>query len=74
MNAGVKTHNGQEYSLLLYDCGSGTNPYSHGVSAFGLYNRYVVIAELPVTSDFDGNEEEMLSGFLDRCHLGRPEG
>ncbi len=68
-----ETHNGQEYSLLLYDCGSGTNPYSRGVSAFGLYNRYVVIAELPVTSGFDGNEEDMLSVFLDRCHLGRPE-
>ena len=68
-----ETHNGQDYSLLLYDCGSGTNPYSRGVSAFGLYGSYVVIAELPVTTAFEGDEEAMLSGFLDCCHFGQPD-
>lgn len=65
-----ETHNAQEYSLLIYDVASDTNPYSRGVSAFGLYGKYVVIAELTATETFDGDVETMLSDFLDKCHFG----
>lgn len=66
-----ETHNDRDYRLLLYDCGSDTNPYSRGVSAFALYGKYVVIAELTCTEAFDGDEEAILSGFLDKCHYGK---
>ena len=68
-----ETHNGQDYALLLYDTASETNPYARGVSAFGLYGKYVVIAELTVTDAFTGNEAAMLSDFLDKCHYGKSE-
>jgi len=60
--------NGQDYSLLAYDCGSDTNPYSRGVSAFGRFGNYVVIAELTCTDGFDGDERQMLTRFLEGCH------
>lgn len=66
-----EAHNGREYELLLYDCGSDTNPYSRGVSAFALYGKYVVIAELTCTEGFDGDEQVLLADFLDGCHYGR---
>ena len=62
--------NGQPYSLLIYSCGSDTNPYSRGVSAFSLYGSYVVIAELTCTEDFTGDEQQMLADFLNGCHYG----
>lgn len=64
-------HNGHDYRLLLYDCGSDTNPYSRGASAFGQYGKYVVIAELTCTEAFEGDEEAILSDFLDGCHYGQ---
>ena len=65
------THNGVDYQLLLYDVASEINPYSRGASAFALYGKYVVIAELTVTDAFDGDEEAMLADFLDKCHYGK---
>lgn len=63
-----ETCNGRDYSLLIYNCGSDTNPYSRGVSAFTRYGKYVVIAELTCTDAFDGDEQQMLSEFLGGCH------
>lgn len=65
----AETHGGEPYTILLYDCGSDTNPYSHGVSAFGLYKNYVINAELSCTADFDGDDRAVLAAFLDGCHL-----
>ena len=65
-----ETYNGQAYSLLVYDCGSDTNPYSRGVSAFSRLGNYVVNAELTCTADFDGDEQALLAGFLNGCHYG----
>ena len=66
-------HNGANYELLVYDVASDANPYSRGVSAFALHGKYVVIAELTCTDAFEGDEEAMLSDFLDKCHYGRVE-
>ena len=63
-----ETYNGRPYSLLIYDCGSETNPYSHGVSAFSLFGNYVVIAELTCTDGFSGDDQQMLAEFLGGCH------
>lgn len=62
------TVNGQEYSVLVYDCDSETNPYERGVSAFGIYRNYVVVAELTCTADYSGDEQAILSDFLSGCH------
>ena len=63
-----ETRNGQEYTLLAYECGSETNPYSRGVSAFTVYGTYAISAELDCQKDFTGQEREILLHFLDGCH------
>ena len=63
-----ETCNGQEYTLLAYECGSETNPYSMGVSAFAICGTYAVSAELACRQDFTGQEREILLQFLDGCH------
>ena len=60
--------NGQEYTLLSYTCGSETNPYQRGVSAFTVYGTYAISAELACQEEFTGQEQEILLQFLDGCH------
>ncbi len=62
---------GQPYTLIAYTCGSATNPYNRGVSAFGVYQNYVVNAELSCTEGFQGNERALLKEFLNGCHLAK---
>lgn len=63
-----ETRNGQEYTLLAYECGSDTNPYSRGISAFTVYGTYAISAELACQEDFTGQERNILLQFLDGCH------
>lgn len=63
-----ETRNGQEYTLLTYECGSDTNPYSRGISAFTVYGTYAISAELACQEDFTGQERDILLQFLDGCH------
>lgn len=63
-----ETRNGQEYTLLAYECGSETNPYQRGVSAFTVYGNYAISAELACRAEFTGQEREILLRFLDGCH------
>ena len=63
-----ETRNGQEYTLLAYECGSETNPYHRGVSAFTVYGTYAVSAEPACRESFTGQEREILLQFLDGCH------
>lgn len=60
--------NGQEYTLLLYECGSDTNPYSRGVSAFTTYENYAISAELTCREAFTGDVLSILTDFLEGCH------
>ena len=64
----TETCNGQEYLFLLYECGSDTNPYSRGVSAFTTYGNYAVSAELTCRESFTGDELSILTDFLEGCH------
>ena len=64
----TETCNGQEYTFLLYQCGSDTNPYSRGVSAFTTYENYAVSAELTCRESFAGDELSILTDFLEGCH------
>lgn len=63
-----ESRNGQDYTLLAYECGSETNPYSRGVSAFTVCGTYAISAELACQADFTGQEQEILLQFLDGCH------
>ena len=63
-----ETRNGQEYTLLAYECSSETNPYHRGVSAFTVYGTYAVSAEPACRESFTGQEREILLQFLDGCH------
>lgn len=63
-----ESRNGQEYRLLAYTCGSETNPYSRGVSAFTVYGNYAVSAELACREAYTGQEREILLQFLGGCH------
>lgn len=67
----TESYNGQEYTVLIYDCGSKTNPYSRGISAFGIYENYVVNAELTCTDDYTDDERAVLADFLNGCHLAK---
>ncbi len=65
-----ETHNGQSYAVAVYECGSETNPYSRGISAFGVCGKYAVSMELNCREVFAGDEGEILADFLDGCHYG----
>jgi len=67
-STGERTFNGQDYTLSAYACKSDTNPYSRGVSAFGVYGSCAISAELNCLADFEGDEAEILQDFLENCH------
>lgn len=60
--------NGQDYTLLLYECVSETNPYSRGAAAFTVYGSYAVSAELACRDVYTGDGEAVLLRFLEGCH------
>lgn len=60
--------NGWDYTLLLYECGSDTNPYSRGAAAFSVCGNYAVSAELACRDCYGGDEEVVLLRFLEGCH------
>lgn len=64
----TETHNDQEYTVLTYECGSETNPYSRGASAFAVCGNYAVSAEFTCQEGYDQPATEVLSRFLDGCH------
>jgi len=76
LDQATESYNGQEYTVLHYSCGSDTNPYSRGISAFAVFENYAVSAELTCTEEFDGNENALLAEFLNGCHYAshRKEG
>lgn len=66
--SGKQTCNGQDYTVSAYTCKSETNPYSRGVSAFGVYKDYAISAELNCLDSFTEDEAAILTNFLDGCH------
>ena len=63
-----QTCSGQDYTVSTYTCKSETNPYSRGVSAFGVYNDYAISAELNCLDSFTEDEAAILTDFLNICH------
>lgn len=66
--SGKQTCGGQDYTVSAYTCKSETNPYSRGVSAFGVYKDYAISAELNCLDSFTGDETAILTDFLNGCH------
>ena len=65
----TETHNGQEYTVYIYETGSDTNPYARGVSAFAVREHYALNAELSCQDSFEGDVEMILAKFLESCHF-----
>lgn len=59
--------NGQSYTLLTYRFTNKENPYSHGVSAFGVFENCAVCAELTCREAYEEDLKEMLTAFLAGC-------
>ena len=57
--------NGQSYTLLTYHFTNEETPYSHGVSAFGVFENSAICVELTCQESYGEDLEEMLTGFLE---------
>lgn len=66
--SGKQTCSGEDYTISAYTCKSEANPYSRGVSAFGVYKDYAISAELNCLDSFTEDEAAILTDFLDGCH------
>ena len=64
----TEIYNGQSYTLLTYACGSDTNPYHRGISAFAVFENYAVSAELTCLEEYNGDAAAILTAFLNGCH------
>lgn len=61
------TCNGQDYTLITYNCVSEENPYARGVSAFGVYKDAAVCVEFTCREAFKEDLRTILVDFLDNC-------
>lgn len=61
------TCSGQSYTMVTYNFPNEENPYSHGVSAFGVYHDLAVCVELTCRENYQEDLREMLTDFLDNC-------
>lgn len=68
LNKETITCNGQPYILLTYNCIGADTPYSHGVSAFGVYGANAVCAELTCVEEFQEGLAPLLTNFLNNCY------
>lgn len=59
--------NDQSYTVVTYNFSNEENPYSHGVSAFGVNNDLAVCAELTCRENYDEDLRQMLMDFLNNC-------
>lgn len=61
------TYNEQSYTIITYNFANEENPYSHGVSAFGVHNNLAVCVELTCREDYPEDLQQMLADFLNSC-------
>lgn len=61
------TYNEQTYTMIAYNFANKENPYSHGVSAFGVHNNLAVCIELTCREDYQEDLQQMLADFLKNC-------
>lgn len=61
------TFNGQSYTIITYRFINEENPYSHGMSAFGINENLAVCVELACKEEYNEDLAEMLATFLEGC-------
>lgn len=59
--------NGQTYTMLSYRFTNEENPYSRGVSAFGVFENCAVCVEFACQEAYGEDLKEMLTDFLEGC-------
>lgn len=64
--------NGQTYSIITYACGSDTNPYARGASAFGVYRNFAISVEILCQEKSDIDPRAVMASFLANCHYAMP--
>lgn len=64
----TKEYSGLEFSVYKYNTVSEDNPYSGGVSAFGVWEHGAVSVELIFKESFSDDPDELLSTFLNGFH------
>ena len=64
----TESHNGQDYTVMVYEVSSETNPYARGATAFAIRGNYALTAEVTCLEDYAGDAAATLGAFLDGCH------
>lgn len=64
----TRTFSGQEFTCIVYECGSDTNPYARGISAFGVYQEQAICAELACLDTYTDDVQAILTAFLQGFH------
>ena len=67
-DAFTDTFGGQDYTCIVYQCGSDTNPYARGISGFGVYQNEAISVELTCRDTYTGDEQAVLTAFLQGLH------
>ncbi|MBQ6734405.1 MAG: hypothetical protein IJR00_05800 [Lachnospiraceae bacterium] len=67
-----RSANGATYTLLHYRSASEDSPYDRGASAFYVYDRFVIVAEMTCTPESPEDPDALLDAFLSAMHLGTP--
>ena len=68
LEARTETHNGQDYTVMIYEVASESNPYARGATAFATRGKYALTAELTCVDEFTGDAAAILGAFLDGFH------
>ncbi|MCH5344658.1 MAG: hypothetical protein J1E64_11510 [Acetatifactor sp.] len=63
----VVTCNGQSYTAITYNFQNEENPYSHGISAFGVCEDLAICVELTCRENYQEDIQSMLTDFLNNC-------
>lgn len=64
----TETFNGQEYLIITYNCKGDNNPYSRGISAFGISGSNTVCIEFTCRENFNKELRPVLTNFLNNCY------
>lgn len=64
----TKEYSGREFAVYKYNVINENNPYSFGISAFGVWESDAVSVELVCSDSFADNADEILNNFLNGFH------
>lgn len=67
-NTAQQIYNNQEFTVLTYTFPSNASPYTHGVSAFTVFDTWAISAEFVCQDTFVETAQTILSDFLAHCH------